>query len=64
MLDLIILAGLFAILGAVLYGIYLIPPVKRAVRGFARKRFDLLVTLTIGTTAALALYFIILPRMG
>ena len=63
MLDLIVYTILLGIVLAVAYAIYLIPPVKRVVRDFARRNTGFLVVLGFALLVAAAMYFIILPRM-
>ena len=63
MLDLIVYTILLGIVLAVAYAIYLIPPVKRVVRRFARRYTGFLVVLGFAILAAALMYFIILPRM-
>ena len=63
MLDLIVYTILLGIVLAVAYAIYLIPPVKRVVRDFARRNTGFLVVLGFALFVAAAMYFIILPRM-
>ncbi len=61
--DLFAVAVLLMILAGVGYAVYLIPSVKRRVRSFAARRFELIVTLGVGLSGALLLYFVILPRL-
>ena len=63
MLDLIVYTILLGIVMAVAYAIYLIPPVKRVVRDFARRNTGFLVVLGFALFAAAAMWYVILPRM-
>jgi hypothetical protein len=63
LLNLLIDLVLLGIVAAVLYAIYLIPPVKRVVRSLIDRYRDLLFTVGFGLFVAAVMYFIILPRM-
>jgi|GEM_PF-5826932 len=63
MLELAIYAILLGIVLAVLYTIYLIPPVKRLVRDFAERYREFLFTVGFALFAVAVMYFIVLPRM-
>jgi len=63
MIDMIIQAALLGILLALLYGIYLIPPVKRLVRSFARRHSAGIIVSIFAAFVAAVMYFVVLPRI-
>ena len=63
MIDMIIQAAFLGIVLAVLYGIYLIPPVKRLVKRFANMYWEFLFTVGFAASAAAMMYFVVLPRI-
>ena len=63
MLDLLIDAAFLAVLTGILYGVYLIPPVKRRVKYFAYKHWEILVAVLCALFASAVMIYVILPRM-
>jgi fructose-specific phosphotransferase system IIC component len=63
MLNLLIDLVLLGIVLGGLYAVYLIPPVKKAVRELAYRYRDFLFTVGFALFVAAVMYFIVLPRM-